>query len=374
MKPFLQITGAAQKGLTLIELMIAMALGLFLITGVLTIFVNTKQTYIDQDATSQLQENARFALEMIGREIRMAGYTGCSNEIRVANVLNGGSDLNGYPGLAADFKNGLKGYDEVDEDGNVPAWLDNASPETDAIIVHTAGGAVEGNSAPNFTRHKPLIIQWHKTKSSVIKLLGEHTINKGAILLLVDSNCSNMAIFANTINHTRKIKLKTDVTFTGPEGHTHNNCETKIRGHFTCDNPSGLSSAYSAGSSLFNLNSFAYYIGQSSQNLAGQPNNDPNIRSLYRRSMSGAAKEDSTVVDEVAEEMVEGISNMEILYGLATGSNIRYLKASDVPAAKWADVKTVRVTLTVNSLTEVEGAPLTQDFHSTIQLRNKGES
>ncbi len=66
-----------EQGLTLIEILIALLLGAFLIGGVLEIFVNTRETNRMQEALSRLQENGRFAMEFIGRDLRMAGYSFC---------------------------------------------------------------------------------------------------------------------------------------------------------------------------------------------------------------------------------------------------------------------------------------------------------
>jgi type IV pilus assembly protein PilW len=66
-----------QYGMTLIEIMIALLIGAFLIGGVLEIFINSKQTYRMQDGLSRLQENGRFALDFIGQDIRMTSYWGC---------------------------------------------------------------------------------------------------------------------------------------------------------------------------------------------------------------------------------------------------------------------------------------------------------
>ncbi len=66
-----------QTGMTLIEIMIALLIGAFLLGGVLQIFINTKQTNIMQENISRLQENGRFAMEFLSRDIRMAGYWGC---------------------------------------------------------------------------------------------------------------------------------------------------------------------------------------------------------------------------------------------------------------------------------------------------------
>jgi type IV pilus assembly protein PilW len=65
--------GLHQTGLTLLELMISLSLGLLLLTGIGTIYVGSNQTYRVQEENARLQENGRYALEVIGRNIRQAG-------------------------------------------------------------------------------------------------------------------------------------------------------------------------------------------------------------------------------------------------------------------------------------------------------------
>jgi type IV pilus assembly protein PilW len=66
-----------QTGMSLIEIMIALLIGAFLLGGVLQIFLSSKQTYRMQENLSRLQENGRFALDFLARDIREAGYWGC---------------------------------------------------------------------------------------------------------------------------------------------------------------------------------------------------------------------------------------------------------------------------------------------------------
>jgi Tfp pilus assembly protein PilW len=63
-----------QAGLSIIELMVALVLGLLLMTGVLQVFLASKQTFATNEAISRLQENGRFGLDFIARSARMAGY------------------------------------------------------------------------------------------------------------------------------------------------------------------------------------------------------------------------------------------------------------------------------------------------------------
>lgn len=68
------------RGFSLVELMLALALGLVVVTGIVQLFVSNSQTYNVLNGQARLQESARFALEFISRASRSAGYTGCSIE------------------------------------------------------------------------------------------------------------------------------------------------------------------------------------------------------------------------------------------------------------------------------------------------------
>jgi type IV pilus assembly protein PilW len=59
--------------MTLLELMISLALGLLLLTGIGTIYMGSNQTYRVQEENARIQESGRFALEVIGRSLRQAG-------------------------------------------------------------------------------------------------------------------------------------------------------------------------------------------------------------------------------------------------------------------------------------------------------------
>ncbi|MEE9333385.1 MAG: PilW family protein [Granulosicoccaceae bacterium] len=72
-----KITLRKQLGFSLIELLIASMLGIMLVGGVITVFSGTKRSSAINSNLTELQENARFALESIMREARMAGFQGC---------------------------------------------------------------------------------------------------------------------------------------------------------------------------------------------------------------------------------------------------------------------------------------------------------
>lgn len=63
-----------QRGLSLVELMVALAVGMLLIAGFLQIFLSVRSTYATNEASSRVQENGRFALDFLASHARLAGY------------------------------------------------------------------------------------------------------------------------------------------------------------------------------------------------------------------------------------------------------------------------------------------------------------
>lgn len=63
-----------QRGLTLVEILVALMISLFLMAGVIQLFIGSKQTYRFHDGLSRIQENGRFAVEALSRDIRAASY------------------------------------------------------------------------------------------------------------------------------------------------------------------------------------------------------------------------------------------------------------------------------------------------------------
>ncbi|PIQ37056.1 MAG: hypothetical protein COW59_09240 [Lysobacterales bacterium CG17_big_fil_post_rev_8_21_14_2_50_64_11] len=68
------------RGFSLVEMMIAIAIGSFLLVGLVQIFAGSKAAYRLSEGLSRSQENGRFALEFMQRDIRMAGHFGCVNQ------------------------------------------------------------------------------------------------------------------------------------------------------------------------------------------------------------------------------------------------------------------------------------------------------
>ncbi|MGQ9685301.1 MAG: PilW family protein [Thiobacillaceae bacterium] len=105
---------SAQVGLTLIELMIALGLGLIIVAALGYLFVGNRQAFRVQDNLARMQENGRYAMEILGQDLRMVGYIGCARlgEVTVAatasgataptpaNILAGSEGVSGADGLS----------------------------------------------------------------------------------------------------------------------------------------------------------------------------------------------------------------------------------------------------------------------------------
>jgi type IV pilus assembly protein PilW len=103
-----------QLGLSLVELMVAMAIGTFLLAGAITVFGKTRDLYRTNDAAARLQETARYAMSTIEADLRMANYWGLMSR---ADLIENGpaldlanlpavdpsyslpAELNGYAGM-----------------------------------------------------------------------------------------------------------------------------------------------------------------------------------------------------------------------------------------------------------------------------------
>ena len=83
------------RGFTLVEWLVAMLLGLFLLAGVFTVFVMSRSSSEDAFDQSELQENGRLAIRLISQDIKWAGffgaYTGQSTQVGSSLSLSAGS-------------------------------------------------------------------------------------------------------------------------------------------------------------------------------------------------------------------------------------------------------------------------------------------
>src|SRR5688572_29173787 len=82
-----------RTGFSLIELMVSLAIGSFLIVGAVTVYARSRATYNINETLARLQENALYALTTIEADVRMAGFWGLTNEARFISGTLGNAPL-----------------------------------------------------------------------------------------------------------------------------------------------------------------------------------------------------------------------------------------------------------------------------------------
>lgn len=310
-----------QKGLSLIELMVAMVIGLILISAVGTIFIDSRKTYSLQQALSRVQENGRMAAEFLGRDIRLAGYTGCASGeyASITNTLNSQNNIN------YDFSRGVRGYDVT---GSVPTDLAGLSPapsaDTDVLILKGPLGdgvkIVKNNSSAQLFA-EVVAVESNACGNNTDRISG---ICQGDILMVAD--CSKARIFqAGNIQQTGQ---PNEFNLTHPASGTPGNSQSSWGG---ANAPP--SEQFGTDSEIIKMNTVYYYIAN---NANGEP-------SLWQAVVPGSAV-----------EILEGVENMQLLYGRDTGSDFvpdQYDTATAVTSANaWDKVVAVRVQLLMRSV------------------------
>ncbi|MDH5179401.1 MAG: PilW family protein [Gammaproteobacteria bacterium] len=77
-----------QKGMSLIEILVALIISGLLLLGVSTVYTASKRSYQTNDEIASMQENARFALQTLTQNIRMSGFIGCSSLNENVSLVN----------------------------------------------------------------------------------------------------------------------------------------------------------------------------------------------------------------------------------------------------------------------------------------------
>jgi len=63
-----------QRGVTLVELMVSLVIGLIIMIGVIQVFTANRETYSVQESLGELQENGQYAINFLIRQLRQTGY------------------------------------------------------------------------------------------------------------------------------------------------------------------------------------------------------------------------------------------------------------------------------------------------------------
>lgn len=337
--------GRRGSGFTLIELMVAMLLGLIVIGGVTSVFLANQQVYRTNAALGEVQDNTRMSFEMLAQNIRAAGLVGCSNNGQVANVLADGPN-NGGTDWWANWNNALQGY------GSGTA----ANP---ALTVGTAAGQqVAGTDSLMVLNAADggLSISSDDTVGYTLTLNGSNS-DFAAKKIMIVCDPAQATLFRAS-SYTASSTAPT-VGYAQTSGGGTINCSTGL-GYPSVCTAAGTVYAYGANAMIAPLQAGVWYIG----------NNPAGGRSLYLDSVA------TDTGGATAQEMVRDVTAMNISYHMANQAS--FVAASAV--INWATVDAVQVSLTVQSsntrvaVSSSSGgstAPIQRSYTVTATVRNR---
>ncbi len=303
----MKATYKSQLGVTLVELLVAMTISLIVLAGVGQLFVSNKQTYRSIDGVSRLQENARFAMFFLSRDVRNTDYWGC---IPVRDDVVGTLYAKGVLGENDNTITGL-----VDSDNIVLVGAYGNGTNVVSVVNGTSDSVVTVGSTAAFTTGDNVVI----------------------------GNCE--------AGHIETVTVTDSTTLTFGE---------KLIREFGTD------------AVVYKLVAKRYSLGVGS--------NGPSL--FLETDLNGDG--DFSDTGEGQQELVEGIEDFQLLYGVDGDSN-------DVPDSyvvagtsglDMEDVVSVRVTLTARTLEDnlaagsrtyngVSDRRFAKSIGSTIAIRNR---
>lgn len=356
------------SGLSLIELMVSLALGLIVTGSALTLFLTNKQTFTATESLGRVQENARTAFELMARDLRRAGGNPCDSRFSPANGLVD-PDANWWSNWGNGLQSGILGYDDdqgfPDDafgtaegnrvDGNADVDGDGVLDVSDAIEIKSASSPPGGS----------IVTTALATPGGAIEVSSVAGLATGD--LLVACNFVNASLFHATGFSGNNIQHVAGASAWGngdPPG-------IEVAGDLA-SLPAATSADYAENSVVAIVHASRWYVG-----CNGRPVDDPDCdapvgRSLYRASLVNDAGTPDVALDEVAV----GVIGMQLTY--LTDGATNYVPADSLTTTDWNDLEispvvAVRVALTLAGDDRVgaDGAVVQRTLTHTVAFRNR---
>lgn len=339
-----------QHGLTLIELLVAMTLGLVLIGGVLSVVITTRQTLRVNENLAHMQESARFSFELMAREIREAGLVPCGTRL-TANVLR----TVGAPAMAwwADTDAGmLRGFDGVQDSTGIVAFgtaVGDRVAGTDAIVLLRPAG--DENSFRQ--------ISLHDAGGTNFQFPSATTYEDSDIAVVCDGKSSALFQIQTASNTPPRIQY----------GAATLNCSNAL-GSVGAQCASAVAKTFDPDATVARWDPAFWYVGIDTRGA----------RSLYRARIS---KDAAGQIVTSREEMSPGVDDLQIDYLTRNRVTGNVLATSWIPAshvnlaAGWtsttSEVVAARLTFALGSAEAVgsEGQRLQRQLIVVASLRNR---
>lgn len=312
-------------GLSLIELMIAMVLGLLVVGGAIGIFLSNQQTYRATESLGRVQENARVAFELMARDLRGAAGNPCGNNLPVANVIEN-PDTRWW----TNWGDGIRGVDGAfaqEDPGNRVAG-------TDAVELMSG----DGGGDVTVVSHNPSSAQFALSTA-------DHDLEADDVLMVCDNR--QAAIFQMTGPNATNATVVHN-SGTGTVG----NCTKGLGVPVDCSSTGGTPYEYGPNSKVVKLHAVRWYVGTNARG-----------NSLYRSTLRNGAVGNP-------EEITDGVEDMQITYLLPGATS--YVNAAGV-GTRWNEVLAARIEIVLEGDERVgpSGEVIERRLIHTATLRNR---
>jgi type IV pilus assembly protein PilW len=304
-----------QKGFSLIELLVAAAVGLILMGAIYQVFLTSDTAYRYNEQNSRLQENSRYIGEYIAREARMAGFYGCAGVESYDDTLNGDDFVYDFGEAIYGLEANGGTYDWIDSTGDIDptdstsSGLGLGSPVTGSDILVLRG--VDPDVEIEVIGDMPSTSADFKVTAGLSGIL-----NTGGGDILMITNCVQAMAF-QTASYNDSGNL------------VHNTASSATPGNWTKD----LGDAFEDGADVYIPRTVIIYV---QNNTDGDP-------SLYVKSGTSPTA-----------EVISGVETMQVLYGLDSDDdqNVESFVTAD-SVTDWQDVLAIRVGLLLRSPKEI---------------------
>ena len=319
------------KGLSLVELLVALALASIVTIAVIQLFIQNKESYVAHESVTRLQENGRYAIQLLKRDLRASDYWGCSpsfiaeagNDPSTNTVEATTSVLNPAPGIVSSIQ-GTDGAATVGGDGYTQR------PDTFSFSGLQSARAFPLNVSLESPGDDPISIRLDSATATNIQPNEILTIsNCNQSITFQVTNDVDSTITGTAPNITATIQHGTTPLASGPST-IYNNTTDELQAIYNWDREQ--TSIYR--NTRINA---TYSIALDDHDSDGGAVT-PAIPTLMRNIGNGAIP------------IVPGVENMQIVYGEDTDADNqadRYINATSV--TNWEAVVSARISILVRS-------------------------
>lgn len=348
----------SNRGASLLELLLAVALGAAMTTAIVQLFVVNSRSQATLAGQARMQESARMALDFLVRSARGAGYFGCAANGQIANGLNAG-----WEQLAElDATVAVEGFASVAEGGAQPRLPLRKAAGATAFKSHNridASRLRAGSDLAVFRRAdvgSALATAMNRDTEPIIVADDDGRFDRDDFVLL--STCGQAALFR--VSATARGSGQTTLARATGSGPFANRAGASL---LTAGTPYGAVDGPEGATASQLLTEFYFVASSRISNNRGDP-----IWALWRKTSTAPPA-----------ELVQGIDELTLLFGVDTtaadgvDAPTRYLDVNELAALPTPRaVRTVRFAVTASSVDVVtaDEQVLRQTFSRTVALRN----